>query len=118
MTKHIDTIAVHAGREDFQELGIHSAPLDFSSTYPVKDLESGRDSIDALAAGGATADSPIYARLHNPTVHRYECAFAKLENAEQILVENDCVLDHLNHYAYGVMGLDPQKGSPITRANS
>lgn len=82
MTKHIDTIAVHAGREDFQELGIHAAPLDFSSTYPVKDLESGRDSIDALAAGSATADSPIYARLHNPTVHRYECAFAKLENAE------------------------------------
>ena len=38
--------------------------------------------LDALAAGGATADSPIYARLHNPTVHRYECAFAKLENAE------------------------------------
>ena len=82
MTNHIDTIAVHAGREDFQELGVHAAPLDFSSTYPVKDLESGRDSIDALAAGGATADSPIYARLHNPTVYRYECAFAKLENAE------------------------------------
>ena len=39
MTKHIDTIAVHAGREDFQELGVHAAPLDFSSTYPVKDLE-------------------------------------------------------------------------------
>ena len=82
MTKHIDTIAVHAGREDFQELGVHSAPLDFSSTYPIKDLQSGNESIGGLAAGNATADSPIYARLHNPTVYRYECAFAKLENAD------------------------------------
>jgi len=82
MSKHIDTVAVHAGREDFQYLGVHSPPLDFSSTYPVKDLESGRDSIDRLSAGDATAKSPIYARLHNPTVYRYECAFAKLENAD------------------------------------
>ncbi|MFT7516895.1 MAG: methionine-gamma-lyase [Myxococcota bacterium] len=82
MSKHIDTVAVHAGREDFQELGVHSAPLDFSSTYPVKDLASGRESIQGLAEGNPTADSPIYARLHNPTVYRYECAFAKLEHAD------------------------------------
>ena len=82
MSNHIDTVAVHLGREDFQQLGVHSAPLDFSSTYPIQDLESGRNSIEGLASGNAVADSPIYARLHNPTVYRYECAFAKLENAE------------------------------------
>ncbi|MDP6963128.1 MAG: PLP-dependent aspartate aminotransferase family protein [Planctomycetota bacterium] len=82
MSKHIDTLAVHAGREDFRELGVHAPPLDLSSTYPVKDLDSGRQSIDGLAAGDATAESPIYSRLHNTSVYRYECAFAQLENCD------------------------------------
>ncbi|MFK5954944.1 MAG: PLP-dependent aspartate aminotransferase family protein [Planctomycetota bacterium] len=82
MAYHLDTQAVHGGREDFRDLGVHAPPLDFSTTYPVPDLESGRDSIDALASGKARADSPIYARLHNPTVDRYETAFAVMENAE------------------------------------
>ena len=33
------TRAVHAGRADFAELGVHAPPLDLSSTYPVKDLD-------------------------------------------------------------------------------
>ena len=83
MTYHSDTQAVHGGREDFRDLGVHAPPLDFSTTYPVPSLESGRDSIDALAQGKANADSPIYARLHNPTVDRYEKAFAAMEKAEE-----------------------------------
>jgi len=82
MAYHLDTQAVHGGREDFRDLGVHAPPLDFSTTYPVPNLASARDSIDALASGKARAASPIYARLHNPTVDRYETAFAALENAD------------------------------------
>jgi methionine-gamma-lyase len=82
MSKSIYTQAAHIGREDFNELGIHAAPIDLSSTYPLTSLESGRDSIDSLSTGNACATSPIYSRLHNPTVFRYEKAFAQLENAD------------------------------------
>jgi methionine-gamma-lyase len=76
---HQDTMAVHAGREDFPELGVHAPPLDLSTTYPVRDLDVGTASFDALVGGAATAANPIYARLHNPTVARFESALAKLE---------------------------------------
>mgnify|MGYP002628559418 CR=1 FL=1 len=82
MEYHLQTQAVHAGREDFRELGVHAPPLDLSTTYPMRSLQSGRDSIDQLSAGGAQAESAIYARLHNQTVFRYECAFAQMEQAE------------------------------------
>jgi cystathionine beta-lyase/cystathionine gamma-synthase len=78
----LQTLAVHAGRHDFRDLGVHAPPLDLSTTYPVRTLVSGRDSIDELANGAATAESPIYARLCNPTVQRYEAAFAQMEKAE------------------------------------
>lgn len=77
------TRAVHAGREDFNKLGVHAPPIDLSSTYPVQDLERARKSFADLASGGMPADGePIYARLHNPTVARYEDAIADLEGAE------------------------------------
>ncbi|WP_329740764.1 trans-sulfuration enzyme family protein [Dyella sp. A6] len=76
---HPQTLAVHAGREDFAELGVHAPPLDLSTTYPVRDLATGTESFDALVGGAATAANPIYARLHNPTVARFEAAFAQLE---------------------------------------
>jgi len=79
--EHLQTSLVHGGRRDFREQGFHAPPIDFSSTYPLKDLREGRDSIDALAAGAAKAATPIYSRLHNPTVARYEEAFAALEGA-------------------------------------
>lgn len=78
-----DTLAVHAGREDFEELGIHAAPLDLSSTNPVRDLEAGGASLEAMALGGKPQGSAVYARLHNPTVARFEGALAKLEGAEE-----------------------------------
>ncbi|MGA7297827.1 MAG: aminotransferase class I/II-fold pyridoxal phosphate-dependent enzyme, partial [Rhodanobacteraceae bacterium] len=76
---HIDTLGVHAGREDLADLGVHAPPLDLSTTYPVRDLETGTASFDALVGGEATAANPIYARLHNPTVARFENALAQLE---------------------------------------
>ncbi len=82
MDYHLQTQAVHAGRDDFRELGVHAPPLDFSTLHPMRSLVSGRESIDQLASGAADAESPIYARLHNQTVHRYETAFASMENAE------------------------------------
>ncbi|MBK6435806.1 MAG: aminotransferase class I/II-fold pyridoxal phosphate-dependent enzyme [Rhodanobacteraceae bacterium] len=82
MTHTIDTRCVHAGREDFGALGVHAPPIDLSTTYPVTDLAIGTASFDALVAGEPRAENPIYARLHNPTVARFETAIAQLEGAE------------------------------------
>ncbi len=81
---HPETLAVHAGREDFAALGVHAPPLDLSSTYPVHDLAAGMASLDAMVAGGAptAAGGSVYTRLHNPTVARAETAIAALEGAE------------------------------------
>ncbi len=81
---HLDTLAVHAGRDDLTALGVHTPPLDLSSTYPLPDVERGGDSYEALAAGGTPIDggSHVYARLWNPTVARFEAALARLEGAE------------------------------------
>lgn len=78
---HPDTLGVHAGREDFAALGVHAPPLDLSTTYPVTDLDEGTASFDALVGGAAQAPNPIYARLHNPTVARFERALAQLEGS-------------------------------------
>ncbi|TXK65906.1 trans-sulfuration enzyme family protein [Alkalisalibacterium limincola] len=78
----IETLAVHAGREDFAELGVHAPPIDLSTTYPVRDLDEGTASFDALVGGAASAGNSIYARLHNPTVDRVEKAIARLEGTE------------------------------------
>jgi|MDSW01.2.fsa_nt_gb methionine-gamma-lyase len=82
MTYLPDTHAVHAGRDDLGELGVHALPLDFSTTYPLPDLEQGRDDLARMAQGHPPQHSPVYARLHNPTVGRFENAMAKLESAE------------------------------------
>jgi methionine-gamma-lyase len=77
-----DTLAVHAGREDFGEIGVHAPPLDLSTTYPIGDLEGAMASMDAIGKGLPPTGSFIYARFHNPTVARYEAALATLEGAE------------------------------------
>lgn len=77
--KHPETLAVHAGRDDFAALGVHAPPIDLSTTYPVRDLDEGTASFDALVGGQAEAPNPIYARLHNPTVARFEKALAVME---------------------------------------
>lgn len=80
--RSLDTLAVHAGRDDFSRLGVHAPPIDLSTTYPVADLGEGTESFDALVGGAAAAANPIYARLHNPTVARVEQALAALEGTD------------------------------------
>ncbi|MCW2925239.1 MAG: putative amino acid lyase [Thermoleophilia bacterium] len=77
--RRFSTRAVHAGREDLRGLGVHALPLDLSTTYPVEDLDGAGEQLDAWARGEQPAGSPIYARLHNPTVGRFETAIADLE---------------------------------------
>lgn len=76
------TEAVHAGRDDFRDLGVHAPPLDLSTTYPVATLEEAVGDLDGMLAGERPRHTNIYARLASPTVDRYERAFAALEGAE------------------------------------
>ena len=79
------TRAVHAGRADLTGLGVHTPPIDLSTTNPLPGVESGGDSYELLATGGVPGpgDSHVYARLWNPTVARFEDALVELEEAEQ-----------------------------------
>lgn len=80
----LDSLAVHAGREDFEALGVHATPIDLSSTYPLPSIDIGGDAYERGATGGDLHDTTaVYQRLWNPTVARFEQAFAALEGAEQ-----------------------------------
>lgn len=81
----LETDAVHAGREDLTDLGVHALPIDLSTTNPLPDIETGGHSYESMATGGTLPSdgSPVYARLWNPTVARFEAALATLENAEE-----------------------------------
>ncbi|MBY8883363.1 PLP-dependent aspartate aminotransferase family protein [Streptomyces sp. PTM05] len=81
----LDSLAVHAGREDFAELGVHAPPLDLSSTSPLPDIEAGGLSYESMATGGHPAEGGgfVYARLWNPTVARFEAALARLEHTTE-----------------------------------
>lgn len=54
-----------------------------STTYPVPDADDAAGVLDAWARGEQPDRCPIYARLHNPTVARFERALAELERAEE-----------------------------------
>ena len=82
MTMDFATRAVHAGREDFIELGVHAPPIDLSSTYPTPDLDAAARSFDSLVAGDGPQGSFVYQRLFNPTTDRFERGLAQLEGAE------------------------------------
>ncbi len=82
MPQSFATRAVHAGRADFTDLGVHAPPLDLSSTYPTPDLAAAAASYDALASGERPQGSAVYSRLFNPTTDRAERALAELEGAE------------------------------------
>nr|WP_246596614.1 PLP-dependent transferase [Streptomyces aurantiacus] len=76
----LDTEAVHAGRDDLARQGLHAAPIDLSTTYPSYDSRGEAARIDAFATDGAEPDGPpVYGRLGNPTVARFETALARLE---------------------------------------
>lgn len=77
------TEAVHAGRDDLARQGLHAPPIDLSTTYPSYDSRGEAARIDAFATTGAEPDGPpVYARLGNPTVARFETALARLEGTE------------------------------------
>jgi cystathionine beta-lyase/cystathionine gamma-synthase len=82
MKQGFATRAVHAGRGDFNQLGVHAPPLDLSSTYPTPDLDAAARSFDSLVAGDAPQGSFVYSRLFNPTTDRFERALAEMEGAE------------------------------------
>ncbi|MFE0024287.1 trans-sulfuration enzyme family protein [Amycolatopsis sp. NPDC059021] len=77
------TRAVHAGREDLTDLGVHAVPLDLSTTYPSRDSADEARRIDEFAAGAVAPGMPVYGRIGNPTVERFEKALAELEGFEQ-----------------------------------
>ncbi|MGW0608204.1 trans-sulfuration enzyme family protein [Streptomyces sp. NPDC002640] len=82
--ERIETLAVHAGRADLADLGVHAPPIDLSSTNPLPDIERGGDSYESMATGGRPLPDggAVYQRLWNPTVARFEGALADLEQAE------------------------------------
>lgn len=79
--RRLRTAVVHAGRHGFRAEGVHAPPIDRSSTYPLADLDAATADLDAMAHGGTPTTSPVYGRLHNPTVARWEAAIAELEGA-------------------------------------
>jgi methionine-gamma-lyase len=82
MPKSDETTAIHAGREDLTERGVHAPPIDRSTTHPIGKLDEAFDSMDAMMEGGDPEGSAIYRRLHNETVDRFESAFAEMERAK------------------------------------
>lgn len=83
MTSHsIDTRAVHAGRDDLVDLGVHAVPIDLSTTYPSRDSRAEAARLDVLGTGADDGGLPVYARVGNPTVARFEDALADLEGAD------------------------------------
>lgn len=83
MSYSFRTDAVHGGRSDLADLGVHALPLDLSTTNPLQSLGEATRSLDEMAHGGRPQGSSVYARLHNPTVDRFEVALAKLETAAE-----------------------------------
>ncbi len=81
---HPDSLAVHAGRDDLRRLGVHALPIDLSTTYPFESLDDAVGSLDAMMAGGGPTETggPVYSRLYNPTVGRFEAGLAALEGAD------------------------------------
>ena len=77
----LSSLAVHAGREDLTDLGVHTMPIDLSTTNPLPTIEAGRDAYDAFAAGQRRGPgmTSVYRRAWNPTVARFEDAMAALE---------------------------------------
>ncbi|MEE2644408.1 MAG: aminotransferase class I/II-fold pyridoxal phosphate-dependent enzyme [Myxococcota bacterium] len=77
---NLDTLAIHAAREQLGEA--HVPPIDLSTTYKTPDLPAATASLDARAGGAQPVGPSIYQRLFNPTVDRFERALATLEGAE------------------------------------
>lgn len=79
---HLVTRAVHAGREDLTDAGVHAVPIDLSTTYPSREMQAEADRLDLLTTGARDDGMPVYGRVGNPTVDRFEEALASLESTE------------------------------------
>ncbi|MCO5227439.1 MAG: aminotransferase class I/II-fold pyridoxal phosphate-dependent enzyme [Thermomicrobiales bacterium] len=79
---HLATRAVHAGREDLTDLGVHAVPIDLSTTYPSREMQAEAGRLDLLTTGARDDGMPVYGRVGNPTVDRFERALASLESTE------------------------------------
>lgn len=72
-----------AGRDDLARQGLHAPPIDLSTTYPSYDSRGEAARVDAFATTGAEPDGPpVYGRVGNPTVARFETALARLEGTQ------------------------------------
>ena len=82
---HLDTTAVHVGREDLTALGVHVPSIDLSTTYPLPSVDDGGEAYENLATGqrARVGDSMVYQRLWNPNVDRFERSVAALEHTEE-----------------------------------
>ena len=65
MTSALRTRAVHAGRDDLTDLGVHAAPLDLSTTYPSRDSAAEGHRIDEFAGEGVNGRQP---RVYYPGI--------------------------------------------------
>ncbi|MGO4493233.1 PLP-dependent aspartate aminotransferase family protein [Arthrobacter sp. 2YAF22_2] len=80
-----DSLAVHAGRNDLTELGVHAVPIDLSTTAPLPSVHDGGLAYEQMATGGPHLEgqSTVYQRLWNPTVARFEEGAALLEGTSE-----------------------------------
>ena len=62
MNAGFNTRAVHAGRADLTDLGVHALPIDLSTTNPLPDIDAGGASYEQLASGGGVPEggSAVY----------------------------------------------------------
>lgn len=83
-SSRLETRAVHAGMAGVRESGSHVPVIDFSTTNPLGDVDSGGRSYEGLATGHDLADgaSAVYQRLWQPGVARFETALADLEGTD------------------------------------
>lgn len=81
---HLETLAIHSGMEGLRESMQHVPPIDLSSTNPLPGVDSGGDAYEQLATGGdlLPGQSPVYQRLWQPGVARFEDALAALEGSD------------------------------------
>ncbi|RXZ50539.1 aminotransferase class I/II-fold pyridoxal phosphate-dependent enzyme [Agromyces fucosus] len=83
-SSHLETRAVHGGMTGVRESGSHVPVIDFSTTNPLGDVETGGASYEELATGHDLGEgrSAVYQRLWQPGVARFEASLSGLEGTE------------------------------------
>ena len=117
--RHLETTAVHAGMDGVTESGSHVPTIDLSTTNPLASVESGGDAYEHLATGGTLLDgqTPVYQRLWQPGVARFESALAELEHtshavgfASGMAALTACLIATVNRGRSHVVALRPLYG--------